>query len=954
MSINYYANKVQETSTTITTSIPGGNFVLNGASVGYRSLVGTIGANNSFSYYIYRVDASANFEWEIGIGYTTSTGGINQLVRQKVIASSNAGSFVGFSTGTKYIEPIISQDRVNSSFVNLEEKSTSFTAPVASATYVIDASSNNVNVSLPSVSGIEPVILGFVLNKTIGDQFEQSGAITLVPSGLETINGANSSYDLSIKRDFVQVVSVPSQSGWLILDPIQDSTVAYGNLGTIQFANNQAFSGVPALSWEPSSNSFLVGGTGTLTSADIILPVSSQTIVFNEQSLDKDFRVEGSGVSHLLFVDASTNNVAVNTSNATDKLIVSGPSGSGITIQASGLGPYLLLKNTASSGVTSDNNLGGIFFQGYNSSGSTVPYAEIYAKILSNVNNSEDSIVNIDVNKDGSKETVASFSPSGITLGFNSQNIDGIVIGSVSNNEGDNVSLGYYNNVCGTNCVVLGNNTVISSGTFGGAIGLDHAVSGSNIWVIGGSGVQATGSNAVYLALDNNTHIKLDNKTKLRYTTQSTNNVSLGITNTAILASGIDESVFLEFTNASGVQKTGLSLTNRILGVSNGSENTSFIASILEDGAITQILRAEKNSILVGSNSVSGTNIVVGDANTVGSSGNIIYGQNISTSGSSNILLGKNISVTGTNTTVLGSDNTGGSLANLGIIMLGNNNTANEDYVLTIGDNNSASGLYAIACGYNNGSHGEYSVAVGSDNLVTTRASVLVGRSNNISGTSLDASVFAIGIGNTANISNSGVIVGYSNELYGSGGLVCGTDIYASGNQNIILGSSSTVSGSNNIVIGNNISYSGSNAVVISGSGLVSLSVGNTNLSIVSSGVAYSGYPTTGGGSQLVIENNIIKALASSQRYKENIRPYDKGLQDILNLEPVYFNFKGNPTVRAGLIAEQVASSGLEEFVVRESNGTIESINYHHMVVLLINSIKELQEEINALKNQSK
>jgi hypothetical protein len=1179
MSINYYANRVQETSITTTTANPGGNLVLNGASVGYRTLVGTIGPNNNFSYYIYRTDASANFEWEIGIGYISSTGGINQLVREKVIASSNAGAFVGFTTGTKFIEPIISEDRVNSSFLNLVERSTSFTAPIASATYVVDASSNNVTVTLPSVSGIEPVVLGFMLNKTIGDQFEQSGAVTLVPSGLETINGANTSYGLSIKRDFIQLVSVPSQSGWLVLDPIQDSTVAYGNLGTIQFANNQAFSGVPEFSWEPSSSSLLVGGTGTITSADIILPVSSQTVVFNEQSLDKDFRIEGSGNTHLLFVDASTNNVGINTSNPTDKLTIESTSGSGLTIETSGLGPYILLKNTSVSGVSSNNNLAGVSFQGYNSVGSTVPYAEIYAKILSNVDGSEDSSVNIDVNSDGAKETVASFSSSGITLGFNSQNIDGVLIGSVSSNEGDNVALGYYNNVCGSNCVVLGNNSVVNSGTFGGVIGLEHSISGSNVWVVGGSGVQATGSNAVYLALDNNTYLKLDDKTKLRYTTQSTNNISIGITNTAILSSGLDESVSLEFTNASGVQKTGLSLTNRIVDVTNGSENTSFVASILQDGSSTQILRAEKDTVLVGANSVSGANVVVGHTNTVSSSGNIVYGQNIATSGSSNILLGKNISITGTNTTVVGSDNLGGPLANLGVIMVGNNNTANEDYVLTVGDNNSASGLYAIACGYNNGSHGEYSVAVGSDNLATTRASVLVGRSNSASGTSLDASVFTVGIGNTAIVSNSGVLVGYDNELYGVGGLVCGNNNYSSGNNNILLTRNSDIRGTNNVVIGNDITYSGNNSVIISGSatqiygsnisfsgntisqtagssaitvastgisvtgitsirasgnsisvhntgitlvgsgdmtvsvasgtinyqvnannkinisssgteiygsvaniysnatnnvfvsstgisvsgnridsranstnniaiastgldlygnkillqssdlnnriniastgvdvfgsgvvalranptgqilnfvsstnyssvtstgnniygtrvdiqasgnnrinllptgidivssGYVSLTAPNVLVNISASGIAYTGYPTTGGGSQLVIEDNIIKASTSSQRYKENIRPYDKGLEDVLKLEPMYFNFKGNSTVRAGLIAEQVASSGLEEFVVRDSNGTIESVNYHHMVVLLVNSIKELQKEIDSLKNQSK
>jgi hypothetical protein len=953
MSIKYYANKVQETSNTTTTINPGGNLVLNGASVGYRSLSGTIGPNNSLSYYIYRIDASANFEWEIGIGYISSSGGVNQLVREKVIASSTAGGFVGFTAGTKYIEPIISQDRVNSSFVNLEERSSSFTAPVASATYVIDASSNNITVSLPSVSGIEPVVLGFMLNKTIGNQFEQSGAIELVPSGTETINGTNLPYDISIKKDYIQLISVPSQSGWLVLDPIQDSTTAYGNVGTIQFANNQAFSGVASLSWEPTSSSLLVGGSGTILSADVIIPTGTQTVVFNEQSLDKDFRVEGSGSTHLLFVDASTNNVGINTSNLTDKLTITSTSGSGLTIQASGAGPAISLKNTALSGVASSNTIGSISFDALNNSGNPVQYAEIYGKILSNNSLSEDSVVNIDVNKDGSKETVASFSASGVTLGFNSQNVDGILLGSVSSNQGDNVVLGYYNNVCGNNSVVLGNNAVLSTGTFGGIIGLDHTASGNNVWIIGGSGVTATGNNSVYLALNNNTYVKIDNQSKLRYTTQSTDNVSIGINNTAILASGVEESLSMEFVNSSGVQKTGLLISSQINGVVGGSENTALTAKIIQDGTQSQVVRVEKNNVVIGKNATVGNNVIYGHDNSVLSSGNIVYGKNINASGTNNVLLGKNISGSGNNITVLGSDNTCGASGNLGVIMVGNNNLANEDYVVAIGDNNAASGLYAIACGYNNGAHAEYSVAVGSDNLALSRASVLVGRSNSASGTSLDASVFAVGIGNTASISNSGILVGYGNELYGSGGLLCGTDLYASGNNNIVVGRSSDVVGTNNVIVGHNIAYSGSNSVVISGSGLVSLSVGPASLNVVSSGVLYSGYPTTGGGSPLVIENNIIKASTSSERYKENIRPYDKGLEDLMKLDPVYFNYKGNPTTRAGLIAEKVSASGLEEFVVREDNGTIESINYHHMIVLLINSIKELQAEINELKKNN-
>lgn len=945
MSVKYYANRVQETSTTVGS----GNLVLSGSTLGYRTFLSSIGANNKFSYYIYP-SGSSLFEWEIGIGYITSTGGINQLVREKIVTSSTGSSPVIFGSGTKYIEPIIGEDMVNSSFINVDEKSSNFSVSYIPATYIIDASSNNVQVTLPSVSNKESIKIGFLLNKTIGNQYEQVGAVQLSPSGLETINGA-SSFSLNIKNDYIQIVSVPSQSGWLVLDPIQDSTVAYGNTGTIQFANNQAFTGVSSLSWNNSS--LLVGGTGTPSSADIILPASTQTIVFNEQSLDKDFRVEGSGNSHLLFTDASVNRVGINTSNLNDTLTITSSSGSGITVRASGVGPKIVLQNTSVSGLSTNNQVGSLCFSGLNSTNSSLTYGEIYTKINSTASGSENSAVLIDVVSNGSQETAMELSNSGITLGFNSSNINGIVLGGSSSNEGDNIVLGYFNDVCGNNSVVLGNNTTVSSGTFGGAVGTSHSVSGSNIWVVGGSGVTVSGNNSTYLALNNKTYLQLKDSNNLSYITEHEGDCSLSIKNNRILSSGVNENIVFGFVNSSGVSKTGLVLSNSIKTVSNNQENSSLIVKQLSSGSLIETINLSKESLVVGENSNSGNNIVYGHSNAIVDSGNIIVGKNIQTSGTSNILFGNSLVASGTNITVFGSSNVCGPSGDMGVILIGNNNNAYEAYVTAIGDNNASSGLYAVSCGYNNGSHGNYSVGIGSDNLVKSNASVAVGRSNNLDKTALDASLFAIGIGNTASISDTGVLIGHSNSVYGSGGLVCGINSHSSGNNNIVLGINSYASGVNNTILGNNISWSGSNTVLVSGLTTVSIKASTSGvLSLNSSGLYYSGYTTTGGGSNLVIENNIVKAATSSIRYKENILPYDKGLSVLENVEPVYYNFKNSDTQRAGLIAEQIADIGLEEFIVRNSDNSVESIKYDQMIVLLINAIKELKKEIDDLKNQ--
>lgn len=947
MSIKYYADRVRET----TSGTGAGNLVLSGSPTGYRRFSSTIGSGSDkiVTYYIYRLDNA--FEWEIGTGYVLSDGGVDQLVRQRVTSSSSAGALVGFSTGTKYVEAIISDDRVNTSFQNIEEKSSSFGAAYMPTTYIIDASSGNIQVSLPSVINQQPIILGFVLSKTSGNIYDQPLGITLSPTGTETINGLSSKI-MSLRSDYLQIVSAPSKSGWIILDPIQDSTNPYGNDGTIQFTNNQSFSGVNSFSWDAPSSSLLIGGSGLL-SADNIISASTSTTIFNEQSLDKDFRIEGNGTPHMFFVDASLNRIGINTSSVNDTLTVDTPSSLGIRLNGSGFGPSLTLNNTAASGLSSSSRLGSIVFSGLNSSGSALEYIRLYGKILSTTANSENSSIVLEVLNNGSKKEVCSLSPSGVTLGFNNSNIDGILLGNGSSNEGNNIVLGYFNNTCGANCVVIGNDSSVSSGTFGGAIGRSISLSGSNVWVFGGSGVSLSGSNATYLALNNDNYVSIKQSGLIEYNTKTDTDTTLKIKNNRVLSSGIKESLSFEFQNVGG-SKTGLLLTSDIFSVTNNSENSSLASRILIDGNSQEVLRLQKSKILIGSNTSSGNNLSIGSSNTIYSTGNIVYGDNILTSGTNNVIVGSNLQASGNNISIFGSNNTCLVSGNLGVVICGNSNSADEDYAVSIGSNNSSSGLYSVACGYMNGSHGDYSVGIGSNNTVISQASVAIGRNNSVTSTDLSASIFNIGIGNNTNISGSGAIIGHYNQLYGSGGLIIGKGSVSSGLDNTLIGNTNSVSGNNNLVFGNSINWSGSNMAIFGGPGLsILFQTGSSGaVTLSQSGINYSNYPiATGVGTNLVIENNVIKAATSSERFKENIRPYDKGLNKLLEINPVYFNYKNSNVLRAGLIAESINELGLEEFVSRDTNNDIESLDYGAMIILLINSVKELKAELDAIKN---
>ena len=87
-----YADRVKDSTTTTGT----GDITLSGtAPTGYQSFNTAFGTN---TYFIYVVSSSSGSEWEVGEGYlSTST----NLKRDTVLASSNSGSAVNFSAGTK-------------------------------------------------------------------------------------------------------------------------------------------------------------------------------------------------------------------------------------------------------------------------------------------------------------------------------------------------------------------------------------------------------------------------------------------------------------------------------------------------------------------------------------------------------------------------------------------------------------------------------------------------------------------------------------------------------------------------------------------------------------------------------------------------------------------------------------------------------------------------------------
>ena len=152
------------------------------------------------------------------------------------------------------------------------------------------------------------------------------------------------------------------------------------------------------------------------------------------------------------------------------------------------------------------------------------------------------------------------------------------------------------------------------------------------------------------------------------------------------------------------------------------------------------------------------------------------------------------------------------------------------------------------------------------------------------------------------------------------------------------------------ITAGSGINITNSDGV----SGNVTISTGQNvsttgNVQFNSIGVGQAASGTAGDLKAITITET------SSIAYKENISPLTGCLDRISQLQGVSFDWKssfvGNSNKQIGLIAEEV-NNIIPEVVSKNETGDAEGIQYTKLVAYLIESIKELRQEIKQLKGE--
>jgi hypothetical protein len=119
--------------------------------------------------------------------------------------------------------------------------------------------------------------------------------------------------------------------------------------------------------------------------------------------------------------------------------------------------------------------------------------------------------------------------------------------------------------------------------------------------------------------------------------------------------------------------------------------------------------------------------------------------------------------------------------------------------------------------------------------------------------------------------------------------------------------------------------------------------IGTTQRKVFIAGIA--GVP--GAGANVVVRaNGQLGVVASSARYKQNIKPLDDMAGKLAQLRPVSYRYKAEPqATHYGLIAEEVATV-IPELVVRDGKNRPESVQYLDIIPLLLQQWKAQQAEI--------
>ncbi len=304
-----------------------------------------------------------------------------------------------------------------------------------------------------------------------------------------------------------------------------------------------------------------------------------------------------------------------------------------------------------------------------------------------------------------------------------------------------------------------------------------------------------------------------------------------------------------------------------------------------------------------------------------------------------------------------------------------------------------ASGQGSIAFGYNTAASGSYSTTLGVNTLASTQGSVAwgngaqattntyataSGNGSTATGQYSFASNASVASGTQAFSINNGTASGTNSFAGGESGttasgqdsIAFGNNVVASNSQTVAFGRNTTASGTEATAIGRDITVSGTNSVGIGlASGVGTVSQNNT-LAILGGSV---GIDTTAPAYKLEVTDTTTTNVAnfngsgsttctvvtgsgwscsSDENLKTNILSINGGLDKILQLRGVTFNWKVDPegTQVDGFLAQEVQKV-FPELVTTDKNGNL-SLDKNGLLPYIVSAIQEQNTKVGNLETR--
>jgi hypothetical protein len=208
-----------------------GTFTLGLAANGYQNFA-AIG-NGSETYYT--IAAQSGSEWEVGLGTVTDTAGTFTLSRDTVFESSNAGSLVNFSAGTKDVFVTYPAERA----VYLDAAGSAVTTLDVGTLGVSTANITTANITAGTVT-TAPASGNDLVNKSYVDTLAASGIHFHQPVRVESPINLNATYNNGASGVGATLTNAGTQAA-LVIDGI---TVAVNDRVLVYQQTTQTQNGI--------------------------------------------------------------------------------------------------------------------------------------------------------------------------------------------------------------------------------------------------------------------------------------------------------------------------------------------------------------------------------------------------------------------------------------------------------------------------------------------------------------------------------------------------------------------------------------------------------------------------------------------------------------------------------------------------------------------------------------